>query len=29
MENSLVQSDFGFIDYIVINNVDIDVIPTE
>jgi hypothetical protein len=26
-ENSLAQSDFGFINYIVINNVNIDIIP--
>jgi hypothetical protein len=29
LENSLVQDDCGFIEYIVINNVNIDVIPIE
>jgi hypothetical protein len=29
LENLLIQLDFSFIDYIVINNANIDIIPTE
>ena len=29
LENIIVQSDFGFIDYLVINNVNFDIIPTK
>jgi hypothetical protein len=29
LENIIVKSDFGFIDYLVINNVNFDIIPTK